>query len=125
MRKLVMAAVTAALVASVVPAAQAGHRPQEYCSESGDVCQSTKRVNGVRKLTISLAAKYFSRYNLCVKGPDGATTCKRFKIRDTGPAYGSSVRWKKHFPDAGEGAYTVTWKNSGTRIGARLGFHKS
>ena len=125
MRKLVMAMVAAALVAAVVPAAQAGHRPQEYCSESGDVCQSTKRVDGVRKLTITLGGKYFSRYKLCVKAPDDATTCKKFKIRDTGPAYGSSVRWKKHFPDAGEGAYTVTWKNRGTRIGARLGFHEN
>ena len=124
MRKIVMAAVTAALVAAVVPAAEAGHRPQEFCSESGDVCQSTKRVNGVRKLTITLGGKYFSRYKLCVKAPDDATTCKKFKIKDMGPAYGSSVRWSKHFPDAGEGAYTVTWKNRGTRIGARLGFHK-
>nr|QEO74183.1 hypothetical protein [uncultured bacterium] len=123
MRKIVLAAVSAALLAGLVPAAQAGHRPQEFCSESGDVCQSTKRVNGVRKLTITLGGKYFNRYRLCVKAPDGATTCKSFKIRDMGQAYGSSVRWRKHFPDAGEGAYTVTWKNRGTRIGARLGFH--
>lgn len=124
MRRIVMTAVVAALVAAVVPAAQAGHRPSEYCSESGDVCQSTKRVDGVRKLTITLGGKYFSRYKLCVKAPDDATTCKKFKIRDMGAAYGSSVRWKRHFPDAGEGAYTVTWKNRGTRIGARLGFHE-
>ena len=124
MRRIVMAAVTAALVATLVPVAQAGHRPSEYCSESGDVCQSTKRVDGVRKLTITLGGKYFSRYKLCVKAPDDSTTCKKFKIKDMGPAYGSSVRWKKHFPDAGAGAYTVTWKNRGTRIGARLGFHE-
>ncbi|HEX2295961.1 MAG TPA: hypothetical protein VHN37_11705 [Actinomycetota bacterium] len=124
MRRIVVAAVAAALCAALVPAARAGHRPQEFCSESGDVCQSTKRVNGVRKLTITLGGKYFSRYKLCVKAPDDATTCKRFKIKDQGSVYGSSVRWRKHFPDAGEGAYTVTWKNRGTRIGARLGFHK-
>lgn len=124
MRKIVVAAMAVALVGALVPAARAGHRPQEYCSESGDVCQSTKRVDGVRKLTITLAAKYFSRYKLCVKAPDDATTCKRFKIRDQGNVYGSSVRWRKHFPDAGEGAYTVTWRNGGARVGARLGFHK-
>ena len=124
MRKIVMAATTAALMATIVPAAEAGHRPQEFCSESGDVCQSTKKVNGVRKLTISLAAEYFSRYKLCVKAPDDTTTCKKFKIKDTGPGYGSSIRWSKHFPDGGEGAYTVTWKNRGERVGARLGFHE-
>lgn len=124
MRRIVLAAVAAALVAGMAPAAQAGHRPQEYCSESGDVCQSTKKVDGVRRLTITLGGKYFSRYKLCVKAPDGALTCKKFKIKDQGAAYGSSIRWRKHFPDAGEGAYTVTWKNRGTRIGARLGFHQ-
>lgn len=124
MRRIVLAAVATALVAAAAPAARADHRPQEFCSESGDVCQSTKRVNGVRKLTITLAAKYFSRYKLCVKAPDGATTCKRFKIRDQGSTYRSSVRWRRHFPDAGEGAYTVTWRSGGSRIGARLGFHQ-
>lgn len=125
MRKIVLAAVCAALVAGVVPAAQAGHRPTQYCSESGDVCQSTKRVNGVRKLTLSLAAKYFSRFSLCVEAPDGALVCKRFKVRDTGAGYGRSVRWKKHFPDAGPGAYTVTWYQGGNRLGRRLGFHEN
>lgn len=124
MRKILMAAVCAALLAGAVPAAQANHRPQEYCSESGDVCQATNKVNGVRKLRITLAAKYFSRYNLCVKAPDGAKTCKKFKIRDQGATYGSNVRWRKHFPNAGEGAYTVTWRSGGSRIGARLGFHQ-
>jgi hypothetical protein len=124
MRKIVLTAVAAAMVAAVAPVAQADHRPQQYCSESGDVCQSTKKVDGVRKLTITLGGKYFDRYRLCVKAPDGATTCKGFKIRDMGPAYGSSVRWRKHFPDAGEGAYNVTWKSGGARVGARLGFHQ-
>lgn len=124
MRRIVLAAVSAALLAGVVPAAEAGHRPQEYCSESGDVCQSTKKIDGVRKLKITLAAKYFSRYNLCVKAPDGALTCKRFRIRESGASYGSTVRWRRHFPNAGEGAYTVTWKANGDRIGARLGFHQ-
>ena len=124
MRKIVLAAVSAALIAGIVPAAHAGHRPQESCSESGDVCQSTKKIDGVRKLKITLGGKYFSRYKLCVKAPDGSTTCKRFKIRDQGATYGDAVRWRKHFPNAGEGAYTVTWKQGGNRIGARLGFHQ-
>lgn len=124
MRRILLAGVIAALVAGLVPAAQAGHRPQTYCSESGDVCQSTKRENGVRKLRITLAAKYFNRYRLCVKAPDDSTTCKGFRIEKSGDVYGDVVRWRKHFPDAGEGAYTVTWRSGGSRVGARLGFHK-
>ncbi|MDQ3982988.1 MAG: hypothetical protein M3271_09960 [Actinomycetota bacterium] len=121
-RNLVVAAVAGAVVFATLPA-HANHRPQNYCSESGDVCQSTKRIDGVRKLRITLAAKYFDRYKLCVKAPDDSTTCKRFRIRKQGDVYGSTVRWRKHFPNEGEGAYTVTWRNGGSRIGARLGFH--
>ncbi|MFN2588815.1 MAG: hypothetical protein ABR613_11960 [Actinomycetota bacterium] len=122
MRTSLVALATAAVLLAPLPAT-AGHRPQEYCSESGDVCQSTRRVDGVRKLRITLAAKYFKRYRLCVKAPDGSTTCKRFRIQKQGAQFGDSVRWRKHFPDAGEGAYTVTWRSGGSRVGARLGFH--
>ena len=121
-RKLLLGVTAAAVLATAFPA-QADHRPQEGCSESGDICQSTKRVDGVRKLRITLQSKYFERYKLCVKAPDGATTCKRFRIRKSGEQFGSSVRWRKHFPHAGEGAYTVTWRTGGNRIGLRLGFH--
>ena len=123
MRKILIAAVSSAVLLSPLPAS-ASHRPQNYCSESGDVCQSTRKVDGVRKLRITLAAEYFSRYRLCVKAPDGATTCKGFRIEESGSSYGDSVRWRKHFPDGGSGAYTVTWKSGGSRVGARLGFHK-
>ncbi len=123
MRTVVIVAAVTGLLVVPSPGAHANHRPQNYCSESGDVCQSTKKVDGVRKLRITLAAKYFNRYKLCVKAPDDSTICKRFKIRKQGSAYGSSVRWRKHFPHAGDGAYTVTWRTGGNRIGARLGFH--
>ncbi|MDQ3915821.1 MAG: hypothetical protein M3323_10925 [Actinomycetota bacterium] len=123
MRKsFLLAATAAAVLVSPLPAS-AGHRPQERCSESGDVCQSVRRVDGVRKLRITLAAEYFKRYKVCVKAPDDSTTCKRFRIEEQGSQFGDSVRWRKHFPHAGEGAYTVTWKNRGTRVGSRLGFH--
>jgi hypothetical protein len=121
-RSLAVSAIAAAVLLSPLPA-QADHRPQEYCSESGDVCQSVRRVDGVRKLKIVLAEKYFSRYRLCVKAPDGSRTCKGFRIQEQGEQYGDSVRWRKHFPDAGAGAYSVTWKSGGARVGARLGFH--
>lgn len=121
-RSLAVSAIAAAVLLSPLPA-QADHRPQEYCSESGDVCQSVRRDDGVRKLKIVLAEKYFSRYKLCVKAPDDSRTCKAFRIQEQGEQYGDSVRWRKHFPDAGEGAYSVTWKSGGARVGARLGFH--
>jgi hypothetical protein len=80
-------------------------------------------VNGIRMVRISLAAKYFNRYTLCVKAPDGTRACHRFYIHDLGVTFGSSVRWRRHFPNKGPGAYVVTWSSGGHRVGARLGFH--
>jgi hypothetical protein len=114
------------LVASLfvlAPPAAASHRPNSFCSESGDVCQSSDEVDGVRKLRITLAAKYFSRYKLCVVAPDDSRTCHSYQIEKRGTVFGDSVRWDTHFPEAGNGAYTVIWKSSGTRIGRKLGFH--
>lgn len=121
-RKLALGVVAAAVVLGPLPAG-AGHLPQSHCSASGDVCKSVKKVDGVRKLKITLQSDYFDRYKLCVKAPDDSTTCKRFRIRESGSAFGSTVRWRKHFPHEGEGAYTVTWRTGGGRIGRRLGFH--
>ena len=106
-----------------VPPAHAGHKPNSYCSESGDVCFSTTMRNGVRKLRIGLAAKYFSRYKLCVISPDDSRDCITRRIRDLGKTYGDSVNWSEHFPDGGEGAYKVIWRQGGNRLGKVLGFH--
>ena len=115
-----------ALVPALLPVAvQANHRPNLYCSESGDVCLTTAKDDGVRKLRIGLAAKYFQRYRLCVVAPNDSRTCKSFDIERHGDVYGDSVRWSRHFPNEGSGAYTVIWKNSGERIGKKLGFHVS
>jgi hypothetical protein len=123
MRSTILAAL-AVIAALLAPApVAANHLPQSGCSPSGDVCKSVKKVDGVRKLKITLQAEYFTRYKLCVEAPDGSTTCKRFRIRESGDAYGSTVRWRKHFPHEGEGAYTVTWRAGGSRLGRRLGFH--
>lgn len=121
-RTALVAAVAGAVLLSPLPA-HANHRPQNFCSESGDVCQSTRRIDGVRKLRITLAAKYFNRYTLCVEAPDGAISCKRFRIQEQGSQFGDTVKWRKHFPPAGKGAYTVTWSSGGNRVGKRLGFH--
>ena len=104
------------------PTARAHHHPNSYCSE--DICQSTTKVDGIRKLTVRMAAKYFDEYRLCVIPTDGARTCKTFEIHKQGGNYGDAVGWRKHFPDEGKGAYTVVWKmTNGDRFGEKLGFH--
>lgn len=125
MKRIAAMSISALLAIGLVPvAAQAHHRPTAYCSPSGDVCQSTRKVDGVRVLRITLAAKYFGRYDLCVTDPDDQRTCERFRIRKRGAAYGSTVRWKNHFPRGGPGAYDVRWRMlDGQRIGRLLGFH--
>jgi hypothetical protein len=122
MRRILLVTAAGALVVALSPAARADHRPNEYCSE--DICQSTTKVDGVRKLRVTLAAKYFDRYRLCVVPPEGARTCKTFEIGRQGGVYGDTVGWRKHFPDEGNGAYTVVWKmTNGDRFGEKLGFH--
>jgi len=114
----------AGLLASVVPPAQAHHLPNQYCSESGDVCLSSKKMDGKRKLAIGTAAQYFKKYELCVTGPTGSTTCHTFEVTEGEGGYGDVVRWARNFPREGAGKYIVEWKfMNGDRIGKRLGFH--
>ena len=117
--------VTMALVAVAVSAApsQAEHRRDSFCSESGDFCLYAFKKDGVQKFEIRLAAKYFSRYKLCVWAPDDSRTCRRFRIKDRGRVYGDVVAWRSFFPHEGEGAYDVRWKTSSGPLGPRLGFH--
>ena len=124
MRRIVTLTLTATLLLLGLPrAAEAHHLPNTYCSTTGDICQSTRKVDGIRMLRISLAAKYLNRYKLCVRAPDGTRVCHRFYIHDQGVTFGSSVRWRRHFPNKGPGAYVVVWWSGGHRVGARLGFH--
>lgn len=71
MRRIVLLTLTVSLLA-LPGLAEAHHRPTNYCSPTGDICQSTTKVDGIRWLRISLFAKYFNRYKLCVKAPDGS-----------------------------------------------------
>jgi hypothetical protein len=80
---IVIAAVAASLVALVPPPAGAHHLPTSCCSESGDLCQSTRRLDGVRKLGVLLAAKYFRVFHLCVTDPDGYASCVPFQTGGT------------------------------------------
>lgn len=88
-RLFLVTAISAALVGTFIPKSEAHHRPKVYCSESGDLCHSSSKVNRVRRLQIRTFAKYFGRYRLCVKAPDGSRKCKRFRMHETkvpGPA---------------------------------------
>lgn len=126
MKRIVAVSIVAVLALGLLPgSASAHHRPTVRCSPSGDVCQSTRKVDGIRKLRITLAAKYFSRYRLCVTAPDDVRTCKVFRIHDQGAVYGSSVRWGRAFPRSGPGAYDVRWQSmpDRARVGRLLGFH--
>ena len=124
LKALLVTAIAATLVAFSAPEARAHHLPNGYCSESGDLCQSTSKVRGVRLLQIGSAAGYFETYRLCVRGPSGERNCKRFSMEaDDGGTYWSTVRWRRHFLSEGAGVYVVTWHALGQRIGARLGFH--
>ncbi len=122
MRKLI-ALVTVLGILMPVSTAHADHKPKSYCSESGDVCLTSRRVSGVVRLNIGLAAKYFSRYRLCVIAPDDSRDCIKRRITDQGRSYGDSVKWARYFPDKGEGAYKVIWRQGGNRLGKVLGFH--
>ena len=103
----------------------AHHRPTTYCSPSGDICQSTTNVRGIRTLRIALAAQYFTRYRLCVTAPDDTVTCRGFRVHRHGSTFSSSVRWAAQFPPSGHGKYEVRWKSmpGATRVGRTLGFH--
>ena len=124
MRWIVSLGLTLGLLATPV-VASAHHRPTTYCSPSGDICQSTTNVRGIRTLRIALAARYFTRYRLCVTAPDDTVTCHGFRVHPHGSIFSSSVRWAAQFPPSGHGKYEVRWKSmpGATRVGRTLGFH--
>lgn len=123
-RSVVALLATLAVVAGPAGPAAADHLPLDACSPSGDVCKSVRRVDGVRRLRIMLAADYFERFRLCVTGPSGSPTCHTYRIRDLGATFGSSIAWRANFPFEGRGDYKVVWKFiGGGLVGRALGFH--
>ena len=125
MRKLIVTAISASLIA-IIPPVEAHHRPNSHCSPTGDICQSTEKVRDVRKLRIWLAAKYFSTFHLCVLDPDGYEICAPFRIRERDSGnFGRNVKWHRNFPPGGPGPYRVSWWVGDDRVGRKLGFHVS
>jgi hypothetical protein len=98
-----------------------------YCSASGDVCYGVFKIDGAAVLQITTAARYFSRYTLCVDPPGGGAAgkvrCGSFPLfRRGGSAWGSSVKHARQFPRVGPGIYRVTWKSGGQALGPTLSF---
>ena len=118
-KRLCLSLAAVATVAALIPATATAR--SRYCSASGDLCYA--RIGSPVKLRISLAAKYFSRYRLCVTGPHGEVDCRRFRVHrlDNG-LYQSTVSWPKHFPYRGKGSYTARWYAHGSKLGPAITF---
>lgn len=128
MRRSIAAVALISLLSSLPAPASADHRPNTYCSESGDICQSVARVDGVRTVTIKLAARYFARYDFCLSDRRGFDYCKRFRIEERrNGVYGDSFRLTRHF-HVRRGAYSARWfrvddARRQEQVGRTLGFH--
>src|SRR3954449_9096347 len=92
-----------------------------YCSKSGDVCYQAK--GSPIKLKITTAAKYFTRYRLCITNPHGVRECHRFRMRKAARGtYSSSVSWPRHYEYGGKGSYHARWSAGGNPLGPRVSF---
>jgi hypothetical protein len=107
--------------ALLTAAAASGAYRDKYCSPTGDYCTSAERSAGAVRLRLATFS-FSGRYKLCVKPTSRARTCKTFPLVRRSGQWVSSVRWYRHFPNAGTGLYTVTWFYGGTRLGPPLTF---
>jgi len=127
-RAAIIVTVCAALVVGLFPGrALASHRPNNFCSQTGDFCQSTTRNrNGVRVLQFRSFA-HRGKVNVCVKAPTNTRACvkDRFRDRNDDGVFVTHLRWSTNFPNEGPGAYTVEWRQNGSKTGKRLGFHRN
>lgn len=123
---IVVTAAAASLLVVSQPAAQAHHRPHEWCPtpDVSRYCINIRRSQGKRSFWIFRDGGRARRYRLCVTAPDHSRTCKTFRLAEGLGTYSDLVVWREHFPLQGSGAYTVVWKKlNGQRIGRKLGFH--
>lgn len=115
-----------ALCVGFAPAAVAKHRPNSFCSESGDYCQfATKNRQGIRYIEFR-SFVHRGKVNVCVRAPDKTRSCVRDRFSDGNDdgVFVSELRWSTNFPNKGSGRYTVRWRQNGARTGKILGFHK-
>ena len=122
MRRCILLAVAAALLAAATGSAAEQTRVKSYCSASGDVCYGIFRVSAKYQFRLTLAAKYFSRYRICVLPLGEKATCKSFPVKKTGLQWGGTVIWQKNYPVRGPRGYRVTWRQGAHRLGPPLTF---
>ncbi|MGH2775273.1 MAG: hypothetical protein ACRDJT_07565 [Actinomycetota bacterium] len=127
MRVALVVSCCAALVLGMLPgAALANHRPNSFCSRSGDFCQSTTKNRNKARVLQFRSFAHRGEVRVCVKAPTGARTCvdDRFRDRNDDGVFVTRMKWTTNFPNEGPGAYTVAWRQEGSRTGKRLGFHR-
>ena len=121
MKRAMTVIAVAASAAAVVPATASAR--STYCSKSGDVCYGVVKNSSPIRLQITTAAKYFSRYRLCITGPDGGRNCHRFRVKKgANGTYHSTISWPKHYPYRGKGRYKARWYASGNALGPAVTF---
>ena len=119
MRLLLVGVCLAAVACASATAAPSG-RIASRCSASGDSCYGIFKDRGdVIRFQLTLAARYYNGYRICVKPPkpppggppaSGATACKNFPVKRTVSLYGGAVIWERNFPRSlAQGRYRVTW----------------
>jgi len=121
-RGLLLASI--AVLVAVAPSAAADQtRVKSYCSPSGDVCYGIFKAGGTYSFRLTLAKKYFSRYRVCVLPLGQQAKCKSFPVKKTGASWGGTVVWQRNYPVRGPRGYRVTWRHGPTRLGPPLTFY--
>jgi hypothetical protein len=123
MRPALAAALTVALIAAFPAGASQQTRVKSYCSETGDLCYGVFKTGSTYRFRLTLAAKYFRRYRVCVVPLGQSRTCKSFPVKKTGAQWGGTVVWQRNFPVRGPRGYRVSWWQSGHRLGPPLTFY--
>jgi hypothetical protein len=114
---------------AAAPSVTPEKRIASFCSASGDVCYGIFNRSGKVYLRITTAARYFKRYNLCVRllppGSDAthAQRCGSFPVfRQGGSTWGSSINYARQYPVTDPGRYRVAWKLGSGPLGRPLYF---
>jgi hypothetical protein len=124
MRLLLLAAVSAVALAGLGTASARDElRIKSYCSPSGDVCYGVFQSGGKYQFKLTLAARYFSRYRICLLPLGQTKTCKSFPVKKTGAQFGGTVIWQRNFPVRGPRRYKVSWLQGTRRLGPALSFN--
>jgi hypothetical protein len=122
-RIILLVALAAGLAAAPLGSSANQSRIASHCSTSGDVCYGIFQGSaGLIRFQLTTAAKYFSRYRICVRPLGTAAKCKSFRVGKVGASWGGKVIWQRNFPMRGPRRYRVTWSQGGHRMGPSLSF---